>query len=159
MTKGERIKEIRFNLGMSQTDFADKIGVSKQTLYKYENDIITNIPSDKIENIAKLSNILPSYIMGWEDDSNTITDNIVNLKEEDNKILDSELLMVKKYHCLDKHGKEMVDFVLEKEYERVSNDYVEFAAKCGKYKVKREVAEQWAKQVISDPCERDDDLC
>ncbi len=75
MTKGERIKEIRFNLGMSQTDFADKIGVSKQTLYKYENDIITNIPSDKIENIAKLGNILPSYIMGWEDEPQTSLQN------------------------------------------------------------------------------------
>lgn len=32
---------------MSQVEFADKINVSKQTLYKYENDIITNIPSDK----------------------------------------------------------------------------------------------------------------
>ncbi len=72
MTKGEKIKEIRISLGMSQTNFADKIGVSKQTLYKYENDIITNIPSDKIENIAKLGNILPSYLMGWEDTPTTI---------------------------------------------------------------------------------------
>ena len=32
---------------MSQVEFADKINVSKQTLYKYEDDIITNIPSDK----------------------------------------------------------------------------------------------------------------
>ena len=36
MTVGERIKEIRNKLGMSQVDFADKINVSKQTLYKYE---------------------------------------------------------------------------------------------------------------------------
>ena len=34
MTVGERIKEIRTKLGMSQVDFADKINVSKQTLYK-----------------------------------------------------------------------------------------------------------------------------
>ena len=39
MTVGERIKEIRNKLGMSQVDFADKINVSKQTLYKYENKI------------------------------------------------------------------------------------------------------------------------
>lgn len=66
MTVGERIKEIRNKIGMSQVDFADKINVSKQTLYKYENNIITNIPSDKIEAAAQLGNVTPSYLMGWE---------------------------------------------------------------------------------------------
>jgi len=66
MTVGDRIKELRLKLGLSQVDFADKINVSKQTLYKYENNIITNIPSDKIEAAAKLGNISPSYLMGWE---------------------------------------------------------------------------------------------
>lgn len=69
MTIGERIKAIRESLHISQVDFADKINVSKQTLYKYENSIITNIPSDKIEAIAFVGNTSPAYIMGWEDDS------------------------------------------------------------------------------------------
>lgn len=67
MTVGERIKELRIKLGMSQVDFADKINVSKQTLYKYENNIITNIPSDKIAAAADLGNVSPSYIMGWKE--------------------------------------------------------------------------------------------
>ena len=66
MTVGERIKELRMKLGMSQVDFADKINVSKQTLYKYENNIITNIPIDKIEAAAKIGNVSPGYLMGWE---------------------------------------------------------------------------------------------
>ena len=65
MTVGERIKELRTSLGLSQVDFADKINVSKQTLYKYENNIITNIPSDKIEAAARLGNVSPAYLMGW----------------------------------------------------------------------------------------------
>lgn len=65
MTVGERIKELRMRLGMSQVDFADKINVSKQTLYKYENNIITNIPSDKIEASARLGNVSPAELMGW----------------------------------------------------------------------------------------------
>lgn len=68
MTIGKRIKSIRSKLGYSQVDFAEKINVSKQTLYKYENDIITNIPSDKIENIARIGNISPAYLMGWEEE-------------------------------------------------------------------------------------------
>lgn len=69
MTKGDRIRQLRERIGKSQTAFADMINVSKQTLYKYENDIITNIPSDKIEAIAAACNSTPSYIMGWADKS------------------------------------------------------------------------------------------
>ena len=71
MTIGERIKITREKLGMSQVDFADKIDVSKQTLYKYENNIITNVPSDKIEAIARIGNVTPSYIMGWDEPEHT----------------------------------------------------------------------------------------
>ena len=66
MTKGERIRFARERTGKSLTAFADVIGVSKQTLYKYENDIITNVPSDKIELIAEASGVSPAFIMGWE---------------------------------------------------------------------------------------------
>lgn len=64
---GERIKALRTRLGISQVDFAKRIGVSKQTLYKYENNIITNIPSDKIEAIARIFGISPAMLMGWEE--------------------------------------------------------------------------------------------
>ncbi|NBH82856.1 XRE family transcriptional regulator [bacterium C-53] len=66
MTIGDRIKNIRDKLNLSQVDFADKIDVSKQTLYKYENNIITNIPSNKIEAIAAIGRVSPAYIMGWD---------------------------------------------------------------------------------------------
>lgn len=71
MSKGQRIKMYRELAHLSQVELADRIGVSKQTLYKYENDIITNIPSDKIEAIAKATNTIPEKIMGWSrSDSN-----------------------------------------------------------------------------------------
>lgn len=81
MTVGERIKEVRKKTGMSQVDFADKINVSKQTLYKYENNLITNIPSDKIEAVAKVGRVSPAYLMGWEDISDG---NIGNMFTNDN---------------------------------------------------------------------------
>ena len=61
------IKREREKAGISQTDFAKMIKVTKQTLYKYEQGIITNIPSNKIEEIANALGVSPSYIMGWED--------------------------------------------------------------------------------------------
>lgn len=73
MTVGERIKDLREKLRMSQVEFADRINVSKQTLYKYENNIITNIPSDKIEAAAKIGNISPAYLMGWDNNVGPIT--------------------------------------------------------------------------------------
>jgi transcriptional regulator with XRE-family HTH domain len=67
MTVGQRIKLLREKESISQIELAEKIGVSKQNLYKYENDIITNIPSDKIEAIARFLDTTPAYIMGWND--------------------------------------------------------------------------------------------
>lgn len=72
MTKGERIKFLREKKGLSQVDLANKIDVSKQSMYKYENDIITNIPSDKIELLAKNLDTTPSYIMGWSEKNSNI---------------------------------------------------------------------------------------
>ena len=69
---GKRIKQVRNALGMSQVEFAKAIGVTKQTLYKYENDLITNIPSDKIEAAAKIGNITPAFLMGWTDDERAL---------------------------------------------------------------------------------------
>ena len=67
MAKGERIKALREKMGYSQTEFAERVKISKQTLYKYENNIISNIPSDVIERMASILNCPPGYFMGWED--------------------------------------------------------------------------------------------
>lgn len=69
MTKGQRIKKLRTDCGLSQVEFASKLGISKQLLYKYENDIVTNIPSDKVFEIATLCESTPEYIMGWSEDT------------------------------------------------------------------------------------------
>ena len=66
MTIGERIKNARIKRGFSQVELADKVGISKQTLYKYEHNIVTNIPSDKIEAIAKVLGTEPPILMGWD---------------------------------------------------------------------------------------------
>ena len=75
MTIGERIKEKRLEKRMSLEDLANVANVARQTIYKYENNIITNIPTDKIEAIANALGVSPSYLMGWED---TIS---INIKE------------------------------------------------------------------------------
>ena len=66
MSVGKTIKNLRNQKGISQVDLASKIDVSKQTLYKYENEIITNIPSDKIESLATELGTTPAHLMGWD---------------------------------------------------------------------------------------------
>lgn len=66
MTIGDRIKSLRTSLNLTQIELANAIGVSKQTLYKYENNIISNIPSNCIEDIAEQLKTTPSYLMGWD---------------------------------------------------------------------------------------------
>jgi transcriptional regulator with XRE-family HTH domain len=81
MLLGEKLEILISRKQMSKTEFAEKIGVSKQTLYKYENDIVTNIPSDKIEIIANTLGISEAYIMGWESEEimvEAIKDNLLS---------------------------------------------------------------------------------
>lgn len=85
MEIGKRIKTLREQKGISQTELAEKSKSSKQTIYKYENGIITNIPSDKIELIAKILDVTPSYLMGWEEEKKQIIYNSLENLPKDEK--------------------------------------------------------------------------
>ena len=65
MTKGDRIKHLRTDRSMTQSELASLLGTTKQTIYKYENGTIANIPSDRIEAIAQIFKVSPAYILGW----------------------------------------------------------------------------------------------
>lgn len=67
MSIGEIIKQLRTSCEMTQQELADKLNISKQAVYKYETGIVTNIPSDKIEAMARIFGVLPQTIMGWSD--------------------------------------------------------------------------------------------
>ena len=89
MDKGKRIKFLREKAGMSQDELAQKLNTTKQTIYKYEMGIVTNIPSDKIEKMALIFHISPAYIMGWTDEitpTNSDT-SFSTLSAEEQKIL------------------------------------------------------------------------
>ncbi len=81
MTIGERIRQCRDKLGMSQTALADKVDSTKQNIYKYETGIITNIPSDKIEQIADALNVTPAYLMGWETQKDPLPSGFIPMPE------------------------------------------------------------------------------
>lgn len=71
MTIGERIKLHREKANLTQDELAKQLNTTKQTIYKYENNVVTNIPSDKIEKMAELFGVNPGYLMGWSDIPNS----------------------------------------------------------------------------------------
>lgn len=73
MTIGERMKERRVELGLSQEELAKKAGYkSRSSIQKLESS--RNLPLVKVEKMAKALNCSPAYIMGWEDDAPTDND-------------------------------------------------------------------------------------
>lgn len=67
MTIGEKIKSARIANGLTQEELAIALNTTKQTIYKYETGIVTNIPSDKIELLAAKLKVTEMYLMGWEE--------------------------------------------------------------------------------------------
>lgn len=72
MTIGQRIKFERLRNNFSQEEVAKAIGSTKQAIYKYETGIVTNIPMDKIQKMALLFSVEPSYLMGWKEREKTL---------------------------------------------------------------------------------------
>jgi transcriptional regulator with XRE-family HTH domain len=67
MTIGERIKNRRIELGMSQEELAKKIGYSsRSSINKIELDV-QQLRQSKIMDIAKALNTTTAYIMGWDE--------------------------------------------------------------------------------------------
>ena len=66
MTKGERIKERRRALVLTLEDVAAAPGTSRQTIQRYENGVIGNIPDERLEALARALGTTPAYLMGWD---------------------------------------------------------------------------------------------
>lgn len=84
MTVGQRIKELRESKGISVIELANALNVSRATIYRYESNEIEKLPIIILEPIAKVLNVSPAYLMGWEEDSSLGN----NSPEEIEKALD-----------------------------------------------------------------------
>lgn len=84
---GKRIKDLRKSKKMSVDDLAKKIGKSRATVYRYENNEIEDVPYTVLIPIAKALDTTPAYLMGWEDEEDesvTIGRNIKSIRTERN---------------------------------------------------------------------------
>ena len=67
MTIGQRIKAARERRDMTLDEVAKRCNTTKQTIFKYENEIVTNIPYDKIVLLSEALDVSPSYLFGWDE--------------------------------------------------------------------------------------------
>lgn len=64
MTIGERIKKIRKEKKISVDYLATELGVSKTTLYRYEDSTIEKIPVKVFDRLCVLLEVSPAELMG-----------------------------------------------------------------------------------------------
>lgn len=65
MTIGDRIKTRRVRLGLSVDELAARLGKNRATVYRYENNEITNFPAKVLEPLARALETTPAVLMGW----------------------------------------------------------------------------------------------
>ena len=63
------LKRLRKEKKLTLEDIAEILGTSKQTIHRYENGIITNVPPEKVQSLARVLEVTPSELMGWEPDT------------------------------------------------------------------------------------------
>ena len=111
MNIGERIKEKRESLGLSQEDLAKKVGYkSRSSINKIEIDG-RGLPQRKIKAFADALGTTPAYLMGWEEEVNFI-----------DTLTSEEIELIKKYRSLDDYGKRTVRVIAQMENARFRND-------------------------------------
>lgn len=108
MNFGERLIEVRKEHGYTRESLAKSLGISKYTLRNYELGA-TEPGHTFLKQISDFFHVSIDYLMGLTNEPEILETFNLNTSEQ---------TIIKKYRLLDVHGREMVDTVLEKEYER-----------------------------------------
>ncbi|MBQ3529566.1 MAG: helix-turn-helix domain-containing protein [Oscillospiraceae bacterium] len=65
------LKHRRIELELTQLDVATAVGVSEATVSRWESGDIANMRRSRIAALARVLQISPSVIMGWNEDTST----------------------------------------------------------------------------------------
>ncbi len=63
MTTGDKIRTLRKQLGLTQTELGEKLGVKTNAVSKWECGRVEDIPTSKIKAMATLFEVPPSYLI------------------------------------------------------------------------------------------------
>lgn len=99
----DRIRARRKELGLSADIVATAIGVSRATMFRYENGDIEKVPVSLIPLLAKALHTTPSYLMGWD---NTFAQSEQNEVAASAPPAPGEAKLTALYHQLNPEGQE-----------------------------------------------------
>lgn len=85
MEMGQRIRQLRKEMGWTQAELAEKLGLKDSVIAKYEKGRIENMKRDTIAKMADLFGCSPVYLMCMEDKHNDST----VLSQEERRIVKS----------------------------------------------------------------------
>ena len=83
MTFGERLKQLRIENKLSQEDVAKQVGLTRPTIHRYEHGIITNVPPENVQKLARFFGVSKPYMMGWSEDPSSNSEEIIALPDSD----------------------------------------------------------------------------
>jgi transcriptional regulator with XRE-family HTH domain len=66
MKANEVMKVRRLELGLTQKEVADRVGVTEATVSRWESGDIKNMRRDKIAALARALDVSPAVLMDWE---------------------------------------------------------------------------------------------
>nr|DAM94880.1 MAG TPA: helix-turn-helix domain protein [Caudoviricetes sp.] len=110
---GEQMKKRRKQLNMSADELAEKLGVSRSTIFRYEKGDIDKVPAEYIDKLAKALSTTPAYLMGWEENLETDTDFIPKMMSNPN-IVEHVKLLVELSESDKKSVFDMIEFLYKK---------------------------------------------
>ena len=91
MQIGNIIKKRRVQLGLSQTELANKLGFkSKASISRIELGVQI-LPQNKILEMAKALDVSPEYLMGWRNTLESSSDSKVIVNNKSHDILDTTM--------------------------------------------------------------------
>lgn len=143
MSFGDRLKEKREEMGITQVQLAELLGVSKGAIGNYE----AGINSPKATMLYKIFEALKC-------DANYLFQDEMKDIEPETQLSAEEQSLVTKYRKLDAHGKKVVNLILNEEHARYTEEnkiiQFEFEKDTGKLAARngRELSAEMKKKMI-----------
>lgn len=101
----ERIRELRLKHGYTQEELGNILGIKKSAISKYEKGTVSNLKRETIQKMAKLFDVSPSYILGINDEENSIDTFLARISATASK---EDVEFMRKYVALDNTQKRLL---------------------------------------------------
>ena len=90
---GNLIRFFRKRRGLTQSQLAEAIGETRQTVYKYETGIVKSVPFHKLEKIASVLACTPADLTGW-----AVQPKLIASEESSPYLTEEEIRLLEAWH-------------------------------------------------------------